>query len=318
MKIRIGTRGSTLALWQAYFVRAALLKGEPDMDVELVRITTTGDMMRRARRASTTSTGIFTRAIELALIEEKVDVAVHSLKDLPTDLVEGLELGAVPRREDPADGLIAKGDKSLNELPEGAIVLTGSPRRRSQLLGLRPDLEVRPVRGNVPTRIDKMRRGSAHGIVLACAGLGRLGMAHVASERLEPEKFVPAAAQGALAVEFREDDATARRLCEAIDDPESRLAVTAERAFMRSLRAGCRVPAGALARRTEPADQMRIIGVVGEPDGSRVLRGDVTRPVEDPAAAAALGRALADQLRDMGGEQILDAIRRAEQEQEGL
>lgn len=317
MKIRIGTRGSTLALWQAYFVRAALLKVEPEMEVEIVKITTKGDMMRRVRLATDTSTGLFTKAIELALIEEKVDVAVHSLKDLPTDLVEGLELGAVPRREDPADALISRDEMTLDQLPEGAVVLTGSPRRRSQLLGLRPDLEVRPVRGNVPTRINKMRRGSAHGLVLACAGLARLGMAHVAGERLDPERFVPAAAQGALAVEFREDDAAARHLCEAIDDPESRLAVTAERAFMRSLRAGCRVPAGALARRTDPGDQLRIIGVVGEPDGSRVLRGEVSQTVETPPDAAQLGRQLADQLKKQGCQSILEKVRRAEQHQEG-
>jgi hydroxymethylbilane synthase len=312
MRIRIGTRESTLALWQAYFVRAALLKVDRDLEVELVHIGAEDDETSEARHVS----DLMTHAIEVALLEGEVDVAVHSLKHLPTNLADGLELGAVPRREDPADGLISKGDRTLEQLPEGAIVLTGSPRRRAQLLHLRPDLDIRPVHGDVPTRITTMRRGRAHAVMLACAGLARLGMAHVASERLEPERFIPAPGQGALGLELREDDASVRRLCEALDDPGTRLAVTAERAFMRNLGADRATPASACAR-WSGEHAIHIIGMVAEPDGSRLLREELTRTVKELPAAERLGHQLAEKLRDRGCSLILKSVRSEREKPDG-
>lgn len=309
MTIRIGTRGSALALWQAHFVRAALLRIEPDVEAEIVTIKTEGDLRRRARVAMSGSTGVFTKAIELALLDEMVDIAVHSLKDLPTTLSEGLTLAAVPRREDPADGLVSKRDCVMNDLPEGAIILTGSPRRRAEILALRPDIEVRPVRGNVPTRLRKMRESTAHGVMLACAGLARMGMAHVASERMDPESFIPAPGQGALAVECREADTRVKRLCESIDDAEARLAVTAERAFMRTLKAGCRVPAGAYGFRKNPEEPLRVVGLVAEPDGTTVLRDEVEGEVDEREDARELGCQLAESLKEKGCEKILERVR---------
>ncbi|MCK4375072.1 MAG: hydroxymethylbilane synthase, partial [Candidatus Brocadiae bacterium] len=205
-RLKIGTRGSELALWQAGYVRDALRRAHPGLEVALEVIRTRGDDVPDAGPAPTEGKGLFTGEIERALLTGGVDLAVHSLKDLPTQPVGGLALAAFPERADPADALVARDGLTLDSLPHGAQVLTGSPRRRAQLLRRRPDLKVSPVRGNVQTRLGKLDESDAHAIVLARAGLVRLGLADRVTERLDPADFVPACGQGALAVEIRGDD----------------------------------------------------------------------------------------------------------------
>ncbi len=305
MKIRIGTRGSALALWQAHFVQASILRVAPDVDVSIVKVKTEGDLRRRASLASSGTTGLFTKAIEIALLDEDIDLAVHSLKDLPSGIQKGLRLAAVPSRANPADGLITKRDCLLEDLPEGAILLTGSPRRRAQVLAKRPDVEVRGIRGNLPTRIDKLKESSAHGLVMSCAGLGRMGLAHLAHHHLDPTVFVPAAGQGALGVECRENDGAVLELCRSINKPECELATTAERTFMHTLNIGCHVPAGAYAFRESADDPLRFITMVAEEDGSDWIREEICGRVTCAEDARALGNQMASLMKDKGADDIL-------------
>lgn len=306
MHIRLGTRGSSLAMWQAHYIRALILRTFPSHTVDVVPVKTEGDLRRRAQLAGSGTTGIFTRAIGLSLLDNDINLAVHSLKDLPTRMMNGLHLAGVPRRQDPADGLISKRERCLEELPDNAIVLTGSPRRRAQLLHRRPDLEVREVRGNVPTRIQKMHESAAEGVMLACAGLARMGMAHVATHRLDPLRFVPAAGQGALGLECRADDGKMLELCRALNNVECEIAAKAERGFMRTLGAGCHVPAGAFARRTSPCDPLQMTGLLATADGTDMIREEVSGEVHNPEEATELGRQLAETMLERSSEEILE------------
>ena len=310
MNIRIGTRSSPGALWQAHFVRAALLKVDEELDVEIVKLPAEGENAPADGSTDGSPTEPATHHADHALVNGDVEVVVQRLQDVPTDLVGGVELAAIPCRQDPADGLISQKDRCLRDFPQGAMVLTGSPRRRAELLNARPDLDIRPVQGDIPGRIKKMRQGHAQAVVVACAGLCRMGMAHVVSERLDPERFVPAAGQGAIAVECRKDDPVIRRLCAAIDDPETRLTATAERSFMRVLGIHYHMPAGTYARTSPGNGRIRLIGLIAEPDGSRVLRGEVSGQVEGLAGAAELGQDLAEQLQRRGCDEILKMTRR--------
>jgi len=296
-RIVIGTRGSPLATWQADFVRTALLAEHKALEVDVQVIRTRGDEALERPLHAIPGKGLFTKEIENALLAGTVDLAVHSLKDLPTELPNGLALSAVTAREDPADVLVCRAGLTLATLPSGAEVLTGSVRRRAQLLHLRRDLKVSPVRGNVQTRLRKLDESDAEALVLARAGLARLGLLDRATERLDPVEFLPACGQGALGIEARADDASLRVLLAPLDDAESRSAVGAERAFLAALGGGCQVPVGAYARIAGDGAALTITGMVADVDGSGLMRRTVEAPLGGIAAAESLGRRLADLMR---------------------
>lgn len=295
--IRIGTRGSALALAQACAVAAMLeMRGAA---VETVVIRTTGD--GGAEPLSESPTGLFVREIEQALMSRAVDLAVHSMKDLPTDERPGLAVVAVPERSDPRDALMSRGGVGLSALPSGSKVATSSPRRAAQVRASRQDLAVVGVRGNVDTRLRKLGEGQFDALVLAYAGLLRLGLADRVSEVLPPEICVPAPGQGALALQARQDDAATRDLVGRLDHLPSRLATTAERAFLSELGAGCTLPAGALA--TVADGRVRLQAVVANRAGSSVMRREAVGAAQD---AEALGRSLADEMLGAGARALIE------------
>jgi hydroxymethylbilane synthase len=299
-RIRIGSRGSQLAVWQAEHV-AALLKAQGHT-VEIEIIKTTGDRMQEATFAEVGSKGMFTLEIEETLEAGHIDLAVHSLKDLPTELPAQFVLAATPTRADARDVFVSRDYASLAELPAGARVGTSSLRRRALLRHIRPDLEYIEFRGNVDTRLRKLSEGQAEAILLAAAGLDRLGRDEWVRERIAPEVMCPAPGQGALGIESRAGDARILEAVAFLDDPATRFAVTAERAALAALGGGCQVPIGAHCR---PHDRNRfeILGVVADPDGSRVLRGNaVGNDAEE------LGRDLAADLMLQGARQLLQEI----------
>ena len=302
-RLRIGTRGSPLALWQAEHVRDLLVKAHPGIKIELVPIQTKGDRVLDAPLAKVDTKGVFTREIEQALLSGAVDLAVHSLKDLPTTLPAGLMIGAVCEREDPLDCLVTKGARSLAELRAEAVVATGSPRRKAQLLHLRPDLRIVDLRGNVGTRLRKLDESDWDAIVLAKAGLVRLGFENRISCVLGRKEMLPAVCQGALGIEIRQEDGKTAALVSPLDHTPSRLATAAERAFLASLGGGCQVPIAALAR--VGWGTLTLEGLVASPDGRTYLR----RHIEGPASAAeALGKALGAEILEEGGGAILRGI----------
>ncbi|HDZ20972.1 hypothetical protein LCGC14_0253980 [marine sediment metagenome] len=306
--IVIGTRGSPLAMWQANHIRDAIVRRCPDQSVELKVIKTSGDQALLGPGRAALDKGMFTTEIENELLAGTISLAVHSLKDLPTDIPEGLSVTAITVREDPADAIIAKSALPLADLPAGAIVLTGSLRRRGQLLHCRPDLSVQPVRGNVQTRLRKLDESDAEAIVLARAGLVRADLDDRITQRLDPDEFLPACGQGALALEICCDNSPVQELLAPLDDMPTRLAVTAERAFLAALGGGCQVPVGAYARFSGGPDALTLTGMVSSLDGVTLLRATVAAPVATPAAAEALGQTLCEQLRDQGCEEILASI----------
>jgi hydroxymethylbilane synthase len=293
--LRVGSRGSVLALWQAEHVKARL-QGLGQA-VEIVVITTTGDRIQDRRLESVGGKGAFLKEIEEALLAGEVDLAVHSLKDVPTALPDGLRLVAILERADPRDVLLS-GGAGLDALPHGARVGTTSLRRRAQVRARRPDLDVQDLRGNVDTRIRRLREGAFDAILLARAGLVRLGRAGEATEVLEPEVMLPAPGQGAIAIECRADDTRTRDAVSALDHAPTARAVTAERTFLAALQGGCNVPLGAYAE-PDPLG-LRLRGLVAREDGTRVVRGE--RRGSD---AEALGRALADELLAQGAAELL-------------
>jgi hydroxymethylbilane synthase len=297
--IRIGSRGSQLALWQAEHV-AALLRGRGHA-VEIEVIKTTGDRMQEVTFAQVGSKGMFTLEIEEALAAGRVDLAVHSLKDLPTELPAGFVLGATPARVDPRDVLVSRDYASFADLPAGAKVGTSSLRRRALLRHLRPDLEYIEFRGNVDTRLRKLGEGQAAAIVLAAAGLDRLEKTEWIRERIEPEIICPAAGQGALGIEIRVNDARMSEVVAFLDDPATRFAVTAERLALAALGGGCQVPIGVYCRPV--ASGFEILGVVADPDGSRVIRSSAKG--DD---ARVLGEAVAAELLQQGATELFEGI----------
>lgn len=288
--IRLGTRGSTLALAQARSVAAAL-----GSDVEIVPMRTEGDRLADARLAVVGGKGLFVREIEEALRRGDVDVAVHSLKDLPAELPAGLTLGALPAREDARDVLVARRPATVLTLAAGARVGTSSPRRRALLLSVRPDLAVAPIRGNVDTRLRKLGAGDWDAVVLAAAGLRRLGLTPEACEALDPEVFVPAVGQGIIAVQARLDDAATLARLGRIDDASTRACALAERAYLARLGASCNTPIAAHARLA--GSTLSMVAVVASEDGRQVLRASATAAAAD---AERLGRGLADTLLARG------------------
>ncbi|MCW2770473.1 MAG: hydroxymethylbilane synthase [Aeromicrobium sp.] len=300
--IRLGTRASALATTQSGHI-ADRLRAETGVEVELVTISTEGDRSS-APLATMGGTGVFVAALREALIRGEIDLAVHSLKDLPTTPDPHLVLAAVPRREDPRDVLVARDGLTLGELPQGARVGTGSPRRAAQLNALGLGVEVLPIRGNVDTRIAKMRAGDYDGVLLARAGLLRLGRADEATEIIDPLQMLPAPGQGALACECRVDDDATTRLLERLDDSDTRAAVTAERSLLATLEAGCSAPVGALAEIAEgdDGDELWLRAVVGDVSGAPTIRLSATGK---PSEAAAVGERLAVEMLAEGADALV-------------
>ena len=303
--VTIGTRASELALRQANAVQIAL--GRHEVDAELRTFRTTGDRKLDEPLSAIGGKGLFTRELEAALLKGTVDCCVHSLKDLPTDSPEGLVVVAVLAREDPRDVLVINDiidAETLDEIPRGSRIGTSSLRRRAQLLALRPDLEVVELRGNVPTRLRKVDDGQVHAAILAAAGLHRLGAHQRIRAYLDPPMWLPAAGQGAIAVQIRDDDARMRALLAPLDDEPTRVATDAERAFLAALEGGCQVPIGALAAVEERG--LVLHGMIAEPSGRTVVRGE---RVVDRAEPALTGVRLANDLRPRGGTEILGKLR---------
>ncbi|HEX9730255.1 MAG TPA: hydroxymethylbilane synthase [Gemmatimonadales bacterium] len=303
--LRLGTRGSDLARWQAETV-AQRLRALPEApEVEVVFIKTTGDHITHAPLHAVDGKAFFTKEIEQALADGRIDLAVHSLKDLATELPPGLTVGAVLERGDPRDALVSRDGAALTSLPTDATVATSSLRRRALIARLRPDLKFVDVRGNVPTRLERLGSGAFDAIVLASAGLIRLGLVARITQFLPAELVLPAVSQGAVAVEVRAGDAATRGWVERLDHAPTRSATTAERALLRELEGGCQVPVGALA--AVDGERLSIRAIVSSLQGDRAVEGSLTGPAAD---AARIGRALADDLRRRGADEILAALRR--------
>ncbi len=300
--LRLGTRGSALALTQSGGVAATVI-AELGRHVEMVSVQTYGDTSDLAI-SQLGGTGVFVTALREALLRGVVDFAVHSFKDLPTAPADGLVIAAVPPREDARDVLVARDGLTLGELPAGARVGTGSPRRTAQLLGLGLGLDVVPIRGNVDTRIGKVTSGELDGVVLARAGLARLGRLDEVTETIDPLQMLPAPAQGALAVECRADDAEVVELLARLDHADTRSAVAAERALLGALEAGCTAPVGALAEVVEGDDQLEIFlrGLVAAVDGTDAVRLSATGPASQ---AEEVGRRLAAEMLDLGAATLM-------------
>ena len=294
--LRIGSRGSQLALWQANHIAALLRANGHHVDIEIIR--TTGDKITDVALAQVGTKGMFTKEIEEALAEGRVDLAVHSLKDLPTELPPGFELAAVTRREDPRDVLLARAHNDLAHLAHGARVGTSSLRRQAQLKALRPDVEIHPLRGNVDTRLRKLEEGEFDAIILAAAGLRRLGRTELVREVIAAEVMCPAAGQGALGIEIREGDAAIRHHLLFLEDAAARRATACERALLRHLGGGCQVPIGAFAELR--GEHLHLTAVVARSDGSQVLR-----ETQSNGDAEKLGAAVAGALLARGAEAIL-------------
>ncbi len=300
MKLRLGTRGSRLALAQTRSVADALAALGVEVDVIVIR--TSGDHLAHVALADFGGKALFVKEIEEALLEKRADVGVHSLKDMPAALPAGLCLAAFPPREDPRDSLVTRRGGALRDLPSGAVVGTSSLRRRVLLLSCRPDLRVEPIRGNVETRLAKLESGAYDALLLARAGLDRLGLAPAHATALPPEEFLPAAGQGILGVEVREDDREARELVGRLDDTRTKMEALAERAFLHRLGAGCHTPVAGHARLD--GDALSLTGLVASQDGATVLRSSIGGLA---SSAEALGSKLADELLARGARGLLDA-----------
>jgi hydroxymethylbilane synthase len=297
--LRIGSRGSQLALWQAKHISALLEAQGHTFSIEIIK--TTGDKITDVALAKVGTKGMFTKELEDAMAEGRVDLAVHSLKDLPTELPAGFTLAAVPKREDPRDAFLSEKYSGIGDLPKGACVGTSSLRRQAQLHAMRPDLEIIPLRGNVDTRLRKLQAGDFHAIILAAAGVSRLGLTQLVREYLDASQMCPAAGQGALAIETRSEDAQTLATLKFLNHPPTRAAVECERAALNALGGGCQVPIGAYAQWR--GEELVLQAVVASPDGRELIREQ--RAGSDPAE---LGRAVGEALLARGAQRILDAV----------
>jgi hydroxymethylbilane synthase len=309
-KLRVGSRGSELALWQANHISALLRARGHEIEIEIIR--TTGDKITDVPLAMVGTKGglgkgIFTKEIEEALAAGKVDFAVHSLKDLPTELPAGFEIAAITERQDPRDAFCSKNYSSIGALPKGARVGTSSLRRQAQLKAVRPDLDIHPLRGNVDTRLRKLEQGEYDAIILASAGLKRLGKIELIKQIIPADLMCPAAGQGALGIEIRLGDAATREHLAFLNDPAARASTTCERALLNSLGGGCQVPIGAFAevRKDAGNGKLHLESIVADPDGSKLLRDSRDGKIED---AVAIGNAAGAALLARGGDRILEAV----------
>lgn len=296
-----------LAVTQSTWIKNKIETHYPQTTVELVRITTKGDKILDVPLAKVGGKGLFVKEIEDALLEERVDLAVHSMKDVPTDLPQGLHVAIVPVREIPEDAFVSARYRSLAELPPGATVGTSSLRRKSQLAALRPDLNIIDLRGNLDTRLGKLDKGEYDAIILAGAGLNRLGLADRITALFSPDQMLPAIGQGSLGLELRITDQELLEGLQFLHDPQTAIAVTAERAFLLHLEGGCQVPIGAHA--TIEGETLSLTGLIASVDGKQILREQLQGPVDQ---AARIGTDLAEQLLQQGGKKILDAVYGAE------
>ncbi|MDH3562829.1 MAG: hydroxymethylbilane synthase [Gammaproteobacteria bacterium] len=301
--LRLGTRKSQLALWQAHYVRDALERHHPGLKVELVTMTTEGDRILDRSLATVGGKGLFIKELETGLLENKTDIAVHSLKDVTATLPEALHLAVYCEREDPRDAFISNKYSKLAELPNGARVGTSSLRRQCQLREAFPSLEIITLRGNVNTRLSKLDAGEYDAIILAVAGVKRLGMEARIRERLDPAVSLPAVGQGAVSIECRVDDHATHELLAPLNHAATQICVMAERSMNAHLEGGCQVPIGGFAELQ--GEELHLRGMVGEPDGSRLLRAEIRGPA---AQAEALGAKLAHQLLALGAKAILDMV----------
>ncbi len=301
-KIIIGTRASKLALWQAEWVKAEIEKRNPGLEVALERIKTTGDKILDVPLAKVGGKGLFVKEIEEALLAGRVHLAVHSMKDVPTVLPEGLHLRAITKREDPRDALISRDGKLLSGLPKGARVGTSSLRRQAQVLKARPDVEIVQLRGNLDTRLRKLDEGLFDAIIVAGAGLKRLGFAGRITELLDPEASLPAIGQGALGIETRKDDEETNALAAFFDHPDTSSCVRSERAFLKRLEGGCQVPIAAHATLDKAGRNLTLAGLVVAVDGRNFVKDSMTGKRED---AEDIGRTLAEKLLKAGAWDIL-------------
>lgn len=302
-RVRIATRKSPLALWQAEYVRDRLLEAHPGLQVELLKMTTQGDKILDSPLAKIGGKGLFVKELEQGMLEGHADIAVHSMKDVPAEFPPGLHLAVVCEREDARDAFVSNTYASLNDLPQGARVGTSSLRRQCQLNEKRPDLNILTLRGNVNTRLAKLDAGEYDAIILASAGLLRLGMAERITEYLDTRVSLPAVGQGAVGIECREDDARIHALLAPLNDAPTHIRVTAERAMNRRLEGGCQVPIAGYA--VLDGGNLTLRGLVGRPDGSEVVRGEVSGPQQE---AEKLGITLADDLLKRGAEAILKDV----------
>ena len=298
MKITIGSRGSSLALWQANWVKDRLAAAGHEIEIEIIK--TSGDKLQTAALAASGTKGLFIKEIEEALLAGQVDLAVHSMKDLPTDLPEGLGVGAVPEREDPHDALVSKSGLGIKELPQGARVGTSSLRRQSQLLAMRSDLQVVPMRGNVDTRLRKLDRGDCDALVLAGAGLKRLGFASHITSWFPEDEICPAVGQGALAIEISLQNSDVRDAVAPLDHSATHQAVRAERAMLAALGGGGQLPIAAYAK--HGSGKLHLMGVVASPEGTRVIRASASGKPDDPES---LGKRVAEELFSQGAGELL-------------
>lgn len=305
--INIGTRGSRLALWQANWVASAIKAGEPTLTPELVIIKTKGDRIQNVPLAQIGGKALFIKEIEEALLDRRIDVAVHSMKDMPAEIPDGLGIGAIPEREITKDVLISKNGIRLADLGPGSRIGTGSLRRAALLRYSRPDIQVLPLRGNLDTRLRKLDSEDLDGIVLAAAGIKRLGWEEKITEYLDEDIMLPAVGQGALCIEVRQDDTVTNSIIKKLDHRETRTAVSGERAFLNRLEGSCHVPVAALGKVED--NRFILDGLVADMDGKTVIRDSLSGPESTPEA---VGVKLADRLLEMGAEEILERLKATE------
>ncbi len=301
--IRIATRKSPLALWQAEHVRAALMAAHPGLQVEIHGMTTRGDKILDTPLAKIGGKGLFVKELEVGMLEGAADIAVHSMKDVPVDFPAGLQLAVILEREDPRDAFVSNNYDSIEDLPQGAKLGTASLRRQCQISAYRPDLEILPLRGNVNTRLSKLDNGEYDAIILAAAGLKRLGFDDRIRSALSPQQSLPAIGQGAIGIECRSDDERVQALLQPLHHEQTAVCVAAERAMNERLNGGCQVPIAGYA--TLDGERLSISGLVGEPDGSRILRKQISGKIEE---AAALGASIAESLLEQGADEILQQL----------
>lgn len=304
-KIRIATRKSPLALWQAEYVKQQLLNYHPELEVELVAMSTRGDKLLDAPLAKVGGKGLFVKELEVAMLEGRADIAVHSMKDVPMEFPEGLGLQIICQREDPTDAFVSNHYTDLSQLPDNAIVGSSSLRRQTQIRAKYPSLNIKDLRGNVNTRLDKLDKNEYDALILASAGLIRLGMSSRITSRLDTEMCLPAGGQGAVGIECRSDDRATLELLSPLHHSDTASCVLAERALNRRLQGGCQVPIACFAELSDDCQSISIRGLVGRVDGQKILKSQLSGPASQ---AQQLGETLADQLLEMGAGEILSDV----------
>ena len=304
MNLKIGTRGSKLALTQTNFVADKLKKAIPDADIEICVIKTGGDIMQDVSLLTIGGQGVFVKELEEALLSDKIDLAVHSMKDVPGDIPEGLTFAAILPREDVRDVLVSRNNIKMEFLPKGAKVGTGSQRRGAQIKAVMPDVNIVPLRGNLDTRLKKIETENLTGVILAAAGMKRMGLAERITQFLPVETMLPAVGQGALGVQIRKDDAELAKACAELNDVTTAAEVTAERAFLRALGGGCRLPIAALGKLD--GQMLTLEGMLAAPNGTTMIREKMSGTIKD---AEAMGKKLAEIILDKGGRRLMDLMR---------